>query len=162
MSKTDYSISKQMQDDLIRAYCQSCDGAWKYDDAYKRVAKMPAPRYYITAKQAYQVVAKMIKGQFSHVDHMAPNKRRMYYSLFHKVIELSEQHTFIGKSLWYIIGHAVVSPAPEFFISYETVGRIRRGIKHGEYDDDGRQVIPYCSRPRYQRIKEERRKEAEL
>lgn len=161
MSKVDYSIRRQMQDDIIKAYCQSCEGAWKYDDAYKKVSKMPAPRYYISAKQAYQIVAKMVKGDFSEVDHMLPNRRRMYYSLFQKVMELSEQRAFANKSLWYIMPYVVTSPAPEFFIDYQTVGRIRRMMKSGDVDDEGKMVLPYCQRPRYLRVKEERRKRKE-
>ena len=162
MSKTDYSIRRQMQDDIIKAYCKSCEGAWIYDDAYKKVSKMPAPRYYITPKQAYQVVVKMVRGYFEEVDQMLPNKRRMYYSLFKKVMEMSEQRAFINKSLWYIMQFAVASPAPEFFIDYQTVGRIRRMMKSGEVDDEGKMTLPYCERPTYQRLKEKRRRRKEL
>lgn len=162
MSKTDYSIRRQMQDDIIEAYKKSCDGCWTMDEAYRKASKMPAPRYYITPKQAYQVVTRMMRGDFNKVDHMLPNRRRMYYSLFRKVNEMCGQRVFADKSLWYIMQYAVTSPAPEFFLSYITVGWIRRLVKQGEVDDEGRMVVLYKDRPSYKRyLAEKARKEAQ-
>lgn len=155
MSKSDYSIRRQMQDDVIEAYKQACQGCWTMDEAYKKAAKMPAPRYYVTPKQAYQVVSRMMRGDFNRVDHMKPNRRRMYYSLFHLVNKMCEQRVFCDKSLYYIMQYAVTRPAPEFFCSYITFGWIRRLVKQGEVDDEGRMVHRCKNRPTYRHKRKE-------
>lgn len=161
MSKVDYTITKQLQDDLIEAYKKVAGKAWDYMDAFRQVAAMEAPRYYVTPKQAYQVVVKMMKGDFYHVDHMARNKRRMYYSLFNKVVELSEQRAFIDKSLWYIIHYATSSPAPEFFISPQRAYAIRHSVRQKTVDENGKPVVPRCQTKWYKKLKEKRKQEKE-
>lgn len=138
MSKTNYDISKQMQQDLIAAYKRVCGSCWSQHQAYERMVNEPAPRYYITPRQASQNIAMMVRGDFSRVDMMMPLRREMYYSLFGVVQQLSEKREFIGKSLSYIMRFAVIQPAPKFFIS-PTRGSIIRGfIKNGVFDENGK------------------------
>lgn len=154
--KNDYDISRQQQDDLIKAYNKVASTSWTQDDAYKKAVKEPAPRYYVSAKQAAQVISPMVHGNFEHVNMMMPNRRRMYYSLFEKVIELSEKRNFVGKSLIYICKFAVTMPAPEFFCSFEKLHEVRQFIKNGRYDDDGK-VINHKGRAAcYERLKARR------
>ena len=152
MGKVNYDISRQMQDDLIAAYSKVCDTSWNLKDACTKAVKLPAPRYYVTAKQAYQVIAPMIKGDFGHVDLMLPNRKRMYYSLFEKVVEMTEKRAFIGKSLYYIMQYAVVQPAPEFFIRWDTLAKIRNFIKKGRIDDEGRTVSNQSREKAYENV----------
>lgn len=154
--KNDYDISKQQQDDLIKAYNKVAYQSWTQAEAYRKAVKQPAPRYYVSARQAAQVIAPMVKGDFEHVDLMQPNRRRMYYSLFEKVIELSEKRAFIGKSLTYIVQFAVSSPAPEFFVSASTLHRVRSFLKNGYINDEGKvKTLPYMERC-YVKLKEKR------
>lgn len=139
MSKTNYDISKQMQTDLIKAYCKACDGAWTMQDACAKAVKMPAPRFYLTAKQAYQVISPMVRGNFEHVNQFNPLRRDMYYELFDVVMKLTERREFIGKSLWYIMPFAVTQPASQFFIKPHSLYCIRQYIKTGRIGDDGKQ-----------------------
>ena len=156
--KNDYDISRQMQDDLIKAYNQVAPHCWLQEEAYKQAVKLPAPRYYVSPKQAAQVIAPMVRGNFERVNMMMPNRRRMYYSLFQKVIELSEKRCFIGKSLTFIMQFAVASPAPEFFCSFEKLHEVRSFLKNGKLDDEGR-VINHKSRiDCYERLKAKRAK----
>lgn len=99
------------------------------------MVKQPAPRYYVTPKQAYQVISPMMKGDFERVDLMAPTRRNLYYSLFEQVIRLSETREFIGKSLFYIMQYAVIQPAPEFFLSPTRARIIRYWVKSGAIKD---------------------------
>ena len=139
MSKLNYDISKQMQDDLIKAYCKACEGAWTMQQACDRAVKMPAPRFYVSAKQAYSVISRMMKGDFEYVDLLTPLRRRMYYELFDVTVRLCEKREFIGKSLWYIMPYAVTQPASEFFVKGHTLYCIRQDIREGRIGDDGRQ-----------------------
>lgn len=156
--KNDYDISRQMQDDLIKAYNQVAPHCWFQEDAYKKAVKQPAPRYYVSAKQAAQIISPMVRGNFERVNMMLPNRRRMYYSLFEKVVELSEKRAFIGKSLIYIVQYAVASPAPEFFCSFEKLHEVRQFIKNGRYNDDGKVIRPKGGGANYERLKAKRAK----
>ena len=154
--KNDYGISKQFQDDLIKAYNAVATKCWSQTEAYEKAVKQSAPRYYITPKQAAQVISPMVHGDFRKVNMMLPNRRRMYYSLFDKVVELSEKRAFIGKSLTYIMQFAVASPAPEFFVTGYTVEQVRRYLRKGYLDDEGK-VVNYRSRDNsYSKLKEKR------
>lgn len=66
----------------------------------------------------------MVRGDFSEVDRMRPTNKRMYYSLFDKLKEMSQRREFVGCSLWFICQFLVVEPAPEFFIGDEAIKRI--------------------------------------
>lgn len=159
----DYSLRKQMYHDLIEAYKQVAPHCWTQQEAYVRMVKQPAPRYYVTAKQAYQVIAHMVRGDFERVNMMLPLRRRMYYTLFDEFVALCEKPTFYGKSVWFIIQHAVERPAPEFFISPERAKHVRSWLKSGVIDEEGRvddSRLPSYRRTReYQRRKREERKE---
>ena len=151
-----------MQDDLIKAYNRVAPSSWTQEEAYKKAVKEPAPRYYITPRQAAQVISPMVHGDFRKVNMMLPNKRRMYLSLFQKVVEMSEKRAFIGKSLTYIMQYAVLSPAPEFFCSHERIHALRSLIKTGKLDDEGRVINHNSREAAYERLKIKRAKRKSL
>lgn len=150
MSKKNFDISKQMHSDLIKAYCKACDGSWTMNDACAKAVKMPAPRFYITPKRAYQVISRMVKGDLDMLEIPNPLRRKMYYELFDVVMKLTEKREFIGKSLWYIMPYAVIQPASEFFITPHSLYCIRNDIKAGRIDEagKGRKHIPSGRRRR--------------
>lgn len=139
MRKMNYDISRQMQDDLIKAYCKACESSWTMLDACNKAVKMPAPRFYITPKQAHAVISRMMKGDFGRVDLFMPLKRKMYYELFDVVVRLSEKREFIGKSLWYIMPYAVLQPASQFFIKGHSLYCIRQDMRMGRIAENGKQ-----------------------
>lgn len=159
--KIDYDISRQQQDDLIKAYNSVAPHCWSQREAYEKAVLQPAPRYYITPRQAAQVISPMVKGNFEKVNMMLPNKRRMYYSLFQKVIELSEKRCFIGKSLTYIMQYAVASPAPEFFCSPDVLHMVRSFLKNNHYDDDGKVIGVKHRATNYETMKAKRQAKRE-
>lgn len=138
MSKVDYDMTRQMQKDLIKAYGQVCDSCWSQWEAYEKMIRQPAPRYYVSPKQAFQVISPMVKGNFEKVNKMQPRKRRMYYSLYRTMIRLSSKPSFYGQSLWYIMQFAVNEPAPEFFIGEQRARQIRRWLKKDIIDENGK------------------------
>jgi hypothetical protein len=136
--KENYDISRQMQIDLMEAYKRVCSTCWSQQEAYERMVREPAPRYYVTPKQACQVISPMLRGDFEMVNMMLPVRRAMYYSLFDEVVRLSEKRDFIGRGLMHIMREAVNRPAPRFFISPSRAKIIRGWLKGGLYDDEGR------------------------
>lgn len=145
-----------MQDDIIKAYCKVYGKAWTQQEAYELTVKQPAPRFYVSAKQAYQIIARMMKGNFRDVNKMQDNRKRMYYELYEVVTRLSESRSLINKSLWYIMPLAVTSPATEFFVTPGTVARIRAWIKDGKIEECGRTVPSEAMRKSYERLKKRR------
>jgi len=138
MGKIDYRISRQMQLDLRDAYIKVYSSCWSQQEAYEKMVKQPAPRYYVTAKQAYQIISPMIKGDFGKLNKMKPAKQRLYLSLFEATKELIIKPTFFKKSLWFIMHFAVTQPAPEFFIGEERARQIRRWVMSGVLGNDGK------------------------
>lgn len=162
MGKVNYDISRQMQIDLIEAYKAVAPHCWTQREAYERMVKQPAPRYYVTAKQAYQVIAPMVKGDFEMVNMMLPRKREMYLSLFSVVEKMLDQRAFIGKSLYYVMQYAVGQPAPEFFIGPSRAKQIRIWLRKGVIDDSGKvddsKLLCYATSRESKRKKREERK----
>jgi len=152
MGKENFDISRQMQRDLIAAYKQVCGSCWTQRQAYERMVQQPAPRFYVTAKQASQVIARMVRGDFTFVDRMQPMRRQMYYDLFDVVMQLFEKREFIGKSLSYVMNFAVVQPAPRFYIGPIRAKNIRAFLRNGVYDNNGK--IIDAKLPSYVRTRE--------
>lgn len=86
----------------------------------------------------------------------------MYYCLYNRVVEMSEGWQFVNKSLSYIMQYAVVTPAPEFFISCTHMTKIRTFLKLGHIDEEGRIRPTLVSKMAYQRMVEKRKKMKEL
>ena len=138
MRKENYDISRQMQRDVINAYKEVYAKCFTQREAYERTVLQPAPRYYVTPKQALQVISPMMKGDFEMVDMMMPLRREMYYSLFNEVMKLSEKREFIGKSLSHVMRFAVLQPAPRFYIGWDRAKRIRIWLRKGYFDETGK------------------------
>lgn len=101
----------------MAAYRDVVSGCYSQKQAYERTVVHSAPRFYITAKQAHDVLRKMVKGDFSEVDRFYPLKKKMYYDLYNILIEMSSHREYYKKSLWYICQFLVLQPAPEFYIT---------------------------------------------
>lgn len=151
-----------MQIDMTKAYCEESGRSWTMQEACERAVKHPAPRFYISHKQAFQIISPMMKGNFIIVDAMQDNRRRMYYTLFNVVLELSEKREFHGKSLWYIVQHAVCQPAPEFFVGGGALYKTRLLIKQGYIQEDGRCVGDKNRERAYAKLRASRQKMKEL
>lgn len=129
MSKKDYDITQQYRDDLMEAYREVAASCWSQEEAWRKTAKHPARRYYVTAGEAYDRMRRMVVGDMSKVDAMTDCRRRMYYSMFEKLQEMIQRKEVIGQSLWAICQTLVLQPAPEFFISPRTVRYIYSNYK---------------------------------
>ena len=119
---------------LMDTYRKVAPDCWSQQEAWEKTVRHPAPRYYITPKQAYQRLLPMLSGDFSEVDSLKPDRRRMYYSLYNQVVEAAQRRDFHGKSLWHIIPWVVSQPAPEFFIGTESIEKTFRFVKRGRFD----------------------------
>lgn len=144
MTKLNYDITRMQREDLVRAYRDVYSKCWSQHEAWCKTARHPAPRYYVTAKEAYGKLRRMVVGDFSVVDALGPTRRRLYYSLFERLQELTQRKEYIGKSLWFLCPIVVSQPAPEFFIAPRTVKDIF--IKYKLYGKDFRHREVYRGR----------------
>lgn len=132
MVKKNYDMTRQYRDDLMKAYREVSASCWSQEEAWRKTAKHPAPRYYVTPSEAYERMRHMVVGDMTQVDALSDCRRRMYYSMFEKLQELSQSRDMIGMSLWSICQTLVLQPAPEFFITPRTVRYIYQNYKkHG-------------------------------
>lgn len=133
MKRGSYKYIEDMRAALWEAYKEVYRGCWTQWDAWTRTAKHPAPRFYVSPKQAYEVLRPMFRGDDSHLLNMTPEKQRMYRILYDEANKIAQKPRFVGKSLWYIMPYVVSQPAPEFFIGPECVRKTFRHIKQGKY-----------------------------
>lgn len=124
MTKRNFDISVQQRADLLEAYRQVAPYCLTQQQAWEHTVKSPAPRYYVSHKQAFQKVAKMIKGDFSEVNSMKPLRQSMYYSLYQTTLKMIDKREFAGKSLHYIMQFVICQPAPSFFIKTDALVKI--------------------------------------
>nr|DAQ00412.1 MAG TPA: hypothetical protein [Caudoviricetes sp.] len=117
MTKTNFSLTARQREDIMKVYGEIALTCHSQQEAYIKVASHPAPRYYVSPKQAFERLRRMVVGDFSVVDAMTEPRRRMYYSLFEKLKKVSQRKEFIGQSLHFICQFLVSEPAPEFFLS---------------------------------------------
>lgn len=115
MTKYNYDLIVAQREDLMNAYRRIAPHCHSQKEAWEKTVSSAAPRYYVSARQAWDRLRHMIVGDFSEVDAMRPLKKEMYYSLFEKYIELSQKKQFVGKSLWFTCQFVVLEPAPKFF-----------------------------------------------
>ena len=138
MTKINFDLTTMQREDLMMAYRDVAGTCHKQEEAYRKVAEHPAKRCYVSAKQAFEKLRRMVVGDFTEVDSMKEPKRRMYYYLFGKLNELSQRKEYIGKSLYFICSFLVCEPAPEFFVTPETVRDIF--CKYRKYGKEYREL----------------------
>lgn len=136
MTKTNYELTLMQRDDLMSAYREVYRTCWTQAEAWRKTAKHPAPRYYVTAKEAYEKLRRMVRGDTTAVDRMSETKRRMYYSLYDTLLKLTEKREYSTHSLWFLCPVVVSQPAPEFFMAPRTVKDIY--VKYKKYGRDFR------------------------
>lgn len=122
---------EEMKRDLMQVYREVCStyecrNSW---EAWERTVTHEAPRFYVDARWALQILAPMMRGDKSQVESLTPLKREMYEALFDTVQELWQRSAFWGKSLNYVLPHAIMEPAPRFYIDVPRMGQIWREMK---------------------------------
>lgn len=133
-----YSLNIDMREDFLACYREVAPGCITQYGAYRKAANHPAKRYYITPKQAMQVISKYLKGDHDVVDKMKPNRRRLYHSLINEVLDIANKPEHQGKQLIQICRIAVLRPAPSFFISPGYAKMLFVRTRKGYYNEDGK------------------------
>ena len=60
MTKQNYDITRMQREDLAKAYRDVYPKCWSQQEVWDKIAKHPAPRYYVSAKEAYEKLRRMV------------------------------------------------------------------------------------------------------
>lgn len=130
--KVNFELTAKLREDLAAAYRDVYSHCYSQDEAWRKTINHPAPRFYISPKQAHEILRSMVRGDMSIVDNMRPLKRRMYYDLFATMQKMVQQKEYMGMSLWILCQFLVKQPAPQFYLAVETVRKtLRLSKKYG-------------------------------
>ena len=120
--------NEEMKNDLMRVYREvvgqySCKNQ---TEAYDLTVRHPAPRFYVDARWAHQVISPMTRGDFKVLDKMDALRRQMYHDLLDTVLRLKQKEKYWNSSLYELVRHAILEPAPRFYINVDRMGQIWR------------------------------------
>lgn len=106
--------------DLMRAYddyISSC-AYIRMPECYEFLAKMPAPRFYVSDIRAALVVSAMIDKRTKSYKNMRPLKREMFQEICRRVVKMRKKSP--GMTVLECCKQVVLQPAPKFYISANT------------------------------------------
>lgn len=129
MVKRNFELTCKMREDLMDAYREVYTKCHSQREAYIKTVKHSAPRFYVSPKQAYDILRPMITGDNSRLQTLPPLKQKMYLELFDILKQMFQRQEFMGKSLWFICQFLVAQPASEFYISVNTFKDIFPSLK---------------------------------
>ena len=115
---------QQMTQDLMNVYrdvYQDVPMGTTQTEVYRMVVQHPAPRFYIDPRMAHIRIAPLMRGDYSALERLKPLKRKMYMDLYDVVMRLSQKKGYWHRSLYYILKDAVLEPAPQFYISADSM-----------------------------------------
>lgn len=95
-----YKDTDTMRSDMMKVYKEVYSSCWTQREAWEKTIHHPAPRFYISGKQAYEILRPMFfYNDFSALETMKPTRRRLYQALYQVVKEMINKREFLGKSL---------------------------------------------------------------
>ena len=107
--------NRERSHDLFRNYSrliESCKHI-KADDIFARVVEMPASRFWVSTSRAAVVMANIMRGD--KLDYMRPNKREMFFEIYHRMVEL--RHRRSDWSVPRLLDVVLAQPAPKFYMA---------------------------------------------
>lgn len=119
-------LREEMKRDLMKVYREECQhySGYMQTEIYSLTVNHPAPRFYIDPRRAHQHISPLLRGDRSGLEKMKPLRREMYEALFGVVMTFYQKEKFWGRSLYYVLRHAVMEPAPRFYINTTRMGQI--------------------------------------
>lgn len=129
MSKGKFAMSKEKEDDLMRAVRDiygSAHGRIHFNELGRKLAEHSATRFWVSAETAYAVVKRMLNG--APLLNMRPSKRCMYEEILRRALAMQTDNP--SRSLQDIIEEVVEQPAPSFYMTpgtaYVLLSRAKR------------------------------------
>lgn len=116
----DPSLYQQKLDEMLRIYQLVAPECWNQRQAYERVVKHAAPRFYILPHTLYVALYEVLNGKRKCFKYTKPAQLRMYEELLARVVEKSQDPYYDGWSLHRLCEVTVEEPAPEFYTEPNT------------------------------------------
>ena len=126
-NKDDRNEFKEQQDaeimDAYRRIFKIYGGKVDVHTLYKMVAFAPATRFFVSPRQAYRVIIRMMAGQ--PISNMRTSNQRMYREIHRRLQEELAQSTQNSQpSLKSLIAQIVCQPAPEMYVGVRQISFI--------------------------------------
>lgn len=139
-NKNDRNEFKEQQDaeimDAYRRIFKIYGGIVDVRTLYKMVSFAPASRFFVTSRQAYRVIRKMLAGES--ISNMRPTNQRMYNEIMQRLKE--EKTNTPEKSIKSLIEKIVREPAPEMYIGVRQISYIIGKEKRKCYEERKRRL----------------------
>lgn len=112
-SKNEYKDERDR--DLLAVFRRTIEGCKHISlyDVVEEVVNSPAPRFYVSAYRARNVICRMYTGK--PLTKITPLRMEMYNEIFHRVREARK--LFPHKPLLFIIEEVLDQPAPKFYLT---------------------------------------------
>lgn len=145
-NKDDRNEFKEQQDaeimDAYRRIFKIYGGKVDVHTLYKMVAFAPASRFFVSPRQAYRVIIRMMAGQ--PITNMRLSNQRMYLEIYRRVQEelsqLSHNSQPSQSSLKSVIEKIVCQPAPEMYVGIRQISFIISKEKRKCYEERKRRL----------------------
>ena len=145
-NKDDRNEFKEQQDaeimDAYRRIFKIYGGKVDVHTLYKMVAFAPASRFFVSPRQAYRVIIRMMSGQ--PITNMRLSNQRMYREIHRRVQEelsqLSHNSQPSQSSLKSVIEKIVCQPAPEMYVGIRQISFIISKEKRKCYEERKRRL----------------------
>ena len=147
-NKDDRNEFKEQQDaeimDAYRRIFKIYGGKVDVHTLYKMVAFAPASRFFVSPRQAYRVIIRMMSGQ--PISNMRLSNQRMYREIYNRVKEeLKVQTPSLGEGwggcqLKSLIAKIVCQPAPEMYVGIRQISFIISKEKRKCYEERKRRL----------------------
>ena len=142
-NKDDRNEFKEQQDaeimDAYRRIFKIYGGKVDVHTLYKMVAFAPATRFFVSPRQAYRVIIRMMAGQ--PISNMRTSNQRMYREIHRRLQEELAQSTQNSQpSLKSLIATIVCQPAPEMYVGVRQISFIISKEKRKCYEERKRRL----------------------
>ena len=122
--KKDAQLYEQKVSELLSVYRKVAPDCFTQKQALKRVVEHPASRFYIQGHTAYNKLRSYFNGLTDKIPIEKECDKRMYEEIYRRVVEMSKQPEYYGKSLGQLCEIIVEQPAPEFYMKPEAFRQI--------------------------------------
>ena len=149
-NKDDRNEFKEQQDaeimDAYRRIFKLYGGRVGVRTLYEMVSFAPASRFFVSARQAYRVISRMLYGD--HMPKMRPTNLRMYNEILSRVKAELPQTPPLGEagrglsqsSIRKAVAKVVRQPAPEMYVGIRQVSYIISKEKRKCYEERKRRL----------------------
>nr|DAH77899.1 MAG TPA: hypothetical protein [Caudoviricetes sp.] len=149
-NKDDRNEFKEQQDaeimDAYRRIFKLYGGRVGVRTLYEMVSFAPASRFFVSARQAYRVISRMLYGD--HMPKMRPTNLRMYNEILSRVKAELSQTPPLGEagrglsqsSIRKAVAKVVRQPAPEMYVGIRQVSYIISKEKRKCYEERKRRL----------------------